>query len=137
MKQPRGIRNNNPLNIRKGSTWVGERPVQTDREFEEFLSMEFGLRAGLKLIRNHVSGFNGSRPKCSTLYKLIYRWAPPSENDTEAYLKTVCRLTGFSPFTMLKADDGKTLRAVAWAMVQVECGVELPIEKFETAWCML
>lgn len=137
MSSIRGIRNNNPFNIRKGNTWLGERPNQKDPAFEEFESIEYGIRAGLKLMRNHISGFNGSRPKCQTLYKLIYRWAPPVENDTEAYLKTVCKLTGYSPFQLLRQEDGKTLRAIGWAMVQVECGVELPIEKFETAWAML
>jgi hypothetical protein len=41
---PRGIRNNNPLNIRIGNTWLGERPEPTDHDFEEFVSMEYGLR---------------------------------------------------------------------------------------------
>ena len=33
-KVPRGIRNNNPLNIRKGNNWQGERHPQTDPAFE-------------------------------------------------------------------------------------------------------
>ena len=37
---PRGIRNNNPLNIRKGNNWKGERPNQTDKAFEEFETMQ-------------------------------------------------------------------------------------------------
>ena len=71
MKEIRGIRNNNPLNIRKGNSWKGERPKQTDDQFEEFVSMEYGLRAGFKLMRNHITGFKGTRPKMNTIQKLI------------------------------------------------------------------
>ena len=47
----RGIRNNNPLNIRRGaSRWVGRREIVTDKEFEEFTSMPFGYRAAWKLM---------------------------------------------------------------------------------------
>ena len=44
---PRGIRNNNPLNIRRspGQTWQGECPVQTDKAFVQFRSMKWGIRA--------------------------------------------------------------------------------------------
>lgn len=43
---PRGIRNNNPLNIKIGNDWKGEVP-NTDGTFEQFESMEYGLRAEL------------------------------------------------------------------------------------------
>lgn len=47
----RGIRNNNPLNIRRGtSRWVGRREIVTDKDFEEFTSMPFGYRAAWKLM---------------------------------------------------------------------------------------
>ena len=55
MALPRGIRNNNPLNIRKGNNWKGERPNQTDKEFEEFESMQMGLRAAFILLRNYMT----------------------------------------------------------------------------------
>lgn len=29
-----------------------------------------------------------------TPHSILRRWAPPAENNTEAYLRTVCRLSG-------------------------------------------
>ncbi len=134
---PRGIRNNNPFNIRKGNTWQGERPVQTDMSFEEFKSMEYGIRAGLKLMRNQISGFNGSRPKCSNLYKLIHTWAPPTENDTFEYIKAVVDMTGINAFARLHPDDKQQMISIAMAITKVECGISIDRQKFESAWSLL
>lgn len=136
-KDPRGIRNNNPLNIRKGSTWQGEKQNQTDTAFEEFVSMEYGIRAALKLIRNHISGFNGSRRPCNTLRKLITVWAPPTENKTQNYIDFVSRSSGVLPSQLIRIDDKKNLLAVCRAMAFMECGVWLDEELFESAWNLM
>lgn len=132
--EPRGIRNNNPFNIRKGNNWKGERPVQTDKAFEEFESMAYGIRAGLKLIRNKVSGFGGKRPRLNTIRKLIYSWAPPSENQSEKYLEIVCRHVGKASFTIIRDDDMDLICHIGQAMCFVETGVMLDIELFKSAW---
>jgi hypothetical protein len=36
-----------------------------------------------------------------TLSQLIHKWAPPTENDTLAYIEFVCYLTGLEPDTVL------------------------------------
>lgn len=136
-KQPRGIRNNNPLNIRKGSNWKGERPKQTDKAFEEFESMEYGIRAALKLIRNHISGFGGKRIPANTLKKLITVWAPPTENHTQSYIETVCKHTGLLPSQVLHVGDRKNIVAICRAMAFVECGVWLDEELFDSAWDLM
>ena len=135
--QPRGIRNNNPLNIRKGSTWKGERPNQTDTAFEEFVSMEWGIRAAFKLMRNHITGFKGTRPKMGTLKKLISVWAPPTENATTRYVDFVSAHVGLLPSDPIDADDRKMMCRIARAMAFVECGVWIEPEKFESAWDLL
>lgn len=134
---PRGIRNNNPLNIRKGSNWKGERPIQTDQAFEEFVSMEWGIRAGIKLIRNHITGFNGQRPPANTIKKLISVWAPAKENNTEAYIRTVCQQTAIGRNDLLHADDRRSIIAIARAMAYVECGMWLEPELFQSAYDLL
>lgn len=135
--QPRGIRNNNPLNIRKGSTWKGERPIQTDQAFEEFVSMEWGIRAAIKLVRNHITGFNGKRPPANTIKKLISVWAPATENNTDAYIRTVCQQTAIGRNELLHANDRRSIIAIARAMAYVECGVWLEPELFESAYDLL
>ena len=134
---PRGIRNNNPLNIRKGSNWKGERPIQPDQAFEEFVSMEWGIRAGIKLIRNHITGFNGKRPPANTIKKLISVWAPAKENNTEAYIRTVCQQTAIGRNDLLHVNDRRSIIAIARAMAYVECGVWIEPEVFESAYDLL
>lgn len=137
MKEIRGIRNNNPLNIRKGNSWKGERPSQTDKDFEEFISLEYGLRAGFKLMRNHINGFKGTRPKMNTIQKLIGVWAPRTENATDRYVKVVCQRTGYSPTQIIDPTNSGMMIAIAMAMVHVECGVELSKSLFQSAWALL
>lgn len=136
-KVPRGIRNNNPLNIRKGSSWKGELPNQSDPAFEQFVSMEYGIRAALKLMRNHISGFNGLRPPMNTLKKLISVWAPPTENATTRYVDFVSAQVGRSPNQILSAKDRSGLIDIARAMAFVECGVWIERKKFESAWDLM
>jgi hypothetical protein len=89
----RGIRNNNPLNIRRSADrWEGARARQTDRSFVQFESMAFGYRAAWKILERYWQHFKEQRQPF-TVGNIIARWAPPSENDTEAYVRTVLRLT--------------------------------------------
>lgn len=91
--RPRGIRNNNPGNIRQGSTrWDGESEVDLDPEFEEFETPEMGIRAMARILTNYQT-----RHGLSTLRQIIERWAPPAENNTGAYVGAVARDTGIDP----------------------------------------
>ncbi len=55
MKQARGMRNNNPLNIIKSEkiNWQGEVKPSTDPNFAQFETLEYGLRAAFKLLRTY------------------------------------------------------------------------------------
>ena len=88
----RGLRNCNPLNIRRvaGTTWKGQRDEQTDNAFVQFESIEWGIRAAFVLLRTYSTKYHAN-----CIRDIISRWAPPSENDTEAYIRSVCTLTGF------------------------------------------
>lgn len=131
---PRGIRNNNPLNIRKGNNWQGERQPQTDNAFEEFKSMEYGVRAGFKLIRNYMSGYNGLTQKFNTIEKIVSRWAPPSENNTRAYASRVSKLTGIPSTQKLSFINKKQMVSLVDAMIQVECGQTIDKGIIESAY---
>ena len=89
----RGIRNNNPLNIRRTATkWKGQRPEQTDPHFVQFTAMEWGFRAAFCLLGTYADKY-GLR----SVEQIVSRWAPPSENISESYIAHVCRMTGFTP----------------------------------------
>lgn len=115
---PRGIRNNNPLNIRhnRNNRWQGVYEQQTDPEFVRFASMQFGIRAGFIIIRNYMK--QGHKDVAS----IISRWAPSSENNTDAYIRHVCEISGLSPFQELRFEDKDTMVALVDAMIRVECG---------------
>lgn len=119
---PRGIRNCNPLNIRIGNTWLGERPNPDDNEFEQFVSMVYGLRAGFIILRRYIR-----RYKLDNVQLIISRWAPRSENDTAAYVDIVCKVSGIQPQQRIDFADEDTMVALVDAMVFVECGQHVPM----------
>lgn len=90
---PRGIRNNNPMNIRENKhsdfDWVGEHDKDIDKAFEEFISPEHGIRAGVRILNTYQRKYG-----LNTISGIIERWAPPSENNTESYIRSVSRRLG-------------------------------------------
>ncbi len=93
---PRGIRNNNPGNIRlTNDKWQGMSPTQTDGEFVQFVSPEYGFRAITRILRNY------ERRGINTINGIISRWAPSNENHTAAYVKFVADYLGIAPNTEL------------------------------------
>lgn len=136
-KVPRGIRNNNPLNIRKGSNWKGLREVQTDPAFCQFKSMVWGIRAAFRLMHNHITGFGGSRPRRETVSELVSVWAPATENDTKAYIANVCKWADCTPATHIDPHDDVLIISIARAMAKVECGQWLDIQLFIAAYELL
>lgn len=126
----RGLRNNNPLNIRLSRTpWQGEVRPSQDKAFCQFRSPAYGYRAALKLLRNY-SLVHG----CHTVRTIISRWAPPSENDTKGYISTVCKLTGLDADRRIDVDDRRTMCGLAAAMSRVENGVPAVMADVEKGW---
>jgi len=114
---PRGIRNNNPLNIRIGNVWLGEVKDPTDPHFEQFISMFYGVRAGFVLIRRYITHYHRT-----TIPEIIAAWAPSTENDTVKYVDMVCRLSGIAPDAQLDFSDMEQMVNLVDAMIFVECG---------------
>ena len=124
MKQARGLRNNNPLNIVKSPNfcWLGEVKDGSDPTFVKFETMAQGCRAALKLLRRYYDTH-----KRTTISRIIRRWAPETENQVEAYIKTVSKLTGIAPTTPLPPmkEESKTVWCdLVVAMASVECGLD-------------
>ena len=118
MKQtPRGIRNNNPLNIRIGNVWLGECTENTDGEFEQFVSMKYGLRAAFVLLRRYICHY-----RLLTIKQIVARWAPSKENDTERYIKFVSARSGIPSTYELSFSDQNRMVDLVEAMVFFENG---------------
>ena len=108
MTTPRGIRNLNPLNIRRTSTtqWQGVAEVQRDREF---VTLE-------------------------TIAQIIRRWAPPQDgNLTEAYIRLVCEWMKTDAQRRIEPEDYPTLLRT---MARVETGQWLPEEDFAEGYAL-
>lgn len=116
---PLGYRNNNPLNIRINpkNDWQGKVLVNTDRKFEQFISMPYGYRAAIKLIRYYISEY-----ACDTVAKIITRWAPPEENNTEEYISFVCKQSGLQPNTKIGLNSKDAIKKMVYAMSIFENG---------------
>ena len=123
----RGIRNNNPLNIRRSATrWQGAREEQKDKSFVQFKSMAYGYRAAWKILQSYYERFS-RQGKPFTVRNIISRWAPPTENDTEAYIISVLKLGSLGGKEKLLPPSntsgyGRLSRMIA-AMTTIECGI--------------
>lgn len=114
---PRGIRNNNPLNIRVGNAWKGEVENPTDSEFEQFTSLRWGLRAGFVLLKRYII-----RYRLNTIRLIISRWAPLTENQTDLYIKKVSRWCDCPTDEPINFNDETMMCNLVEAMCLVECG---------------
>lgn len=119
-KTPRGIRNNNPLNIRfnSGNTWLGKvyEDEKKDKEFEEFQAMKYGYRAAAFLIHRYIEGGK------DTVEAIINKWAPPSENQTGKYIYNVCRRSGLGRDTHIELSNAGQFLRLLDGMAFVENG---------------
>ena len=120
----RGLRNNNPGNIRNSKTvWQGEIVPSTDRSFKQFKTMAYGYRAMIKLLQNYRK-LNG----CRTISDFINRWAPSVENNTSGYISRVCREMQVPSNYVPDVNDRGTMCVFAAAMSQVENGTPAVME---------
>ena len=118
----RGIRNNNPGNIRLGQQWQGLSPQQTDPEFCQFIDMAHGVRAIAVIIRNYQKP-PPTWPGLKTVRQIISRWAPPADhNDTDAYISHVASLLGVQPDAPIDATDKTVMQVLVRAIVTQENG---------------
>ncbi|WP_099608357.1 virion protein [Vibrio coralliilyticus] len=117
---PRGVRNNNPLNIRESENdrtqWNGESPLDLDKSFEEFTHPVYGFRAGARVLRSYY------RQGYKTLSQMIHRFAPPNENDTSLYVKHVSQWTGIGENQIVDVTDQEQLAKLLHAMSRKEVG---------------
>jgi hypothetical protein len=114
---PRGVRNNNPGNVRRGQPWEGLAPQQTDPAFCQFIDAQHGIRA-LALILNSYQAVDG----CMTVQQMINRWAPPSDdNPTTAYVDFVAGRLGLAPDGQPVISDPAVMAAMVNAIIAQEC----------------
>jgi hypothetical protein len=141
MKIPRGIRNNNPGNlVLTNIPWRGKVPNKenTDRHFEQFRDTD-GVKGIIWGIRAMMMDLKGDIVKdgLNTIRRLIEEYAPKHENNTEAYIARVSRMTGIGPNELLYPDQ-ETMQRLVRAMAFVEHGGHwITLQQIEKAWGLL
>lgn len=111
-----GLANNNPGDLKccDGNNWVGL--VGNNGTFDTFSDTIYGLRAVAIDLTTKIQsdGLN-------TITAIVSAYAPPSENDTAAYIASVVGDTGYAAGQVLTADSG-TLANLIRAIVNHEIG---------------
>lgn len=115
---PRGIRNNNPGNIRRSNDpWQGLADRQGDIEFFTFQNAIYGIRALARTLITYQDRY-GLR----TIRQIVGRWAPPNENNTEAYVRAAASRTGFDADDKLDMHSFNDLEPLVKAIIHHENG---------------
>ena len=122
------FRNRNPLNIRYVNTieWHGQQG--NNDGFVSFKSFVYGYRAAVKILRNY-----NKRGLCS-IEDIVSTWAPRSENNTDAYIKSVADymngvfsiiLNSYEPSTKIRLKNREEVVNLLMAMTRVEMGANV------------
>ncbi len=115
----RGIRNNNPGNIRHGDKWQGLAEVQTDKAFCVFKSPEWGIRALVRILRNYQT-----KHGLKTVESIINRFAPEVENNTTSYILSVCQVLDVKPRDVIDVREPGIMINLLKAIIRHENGVQ-------------
>ena len=130
MKTTRGLRNNNPLNIRHNADNFQGEIKGTDKAFKQFATMAFGYRAAFVTLGTYLSrGLN-------TIEKIISAWAPPVENNTENYINIVVSRSGIDRKRVLTSFSGADYKKIVAAMSFVECGIPAVMADVEAGFVL-
>ena len=112
-------RNYNPGNLRPSSAYQWNGEVGQNGGFVIFDSPEMGTRALTKNLYTSQETHGNN-----TVREIITRWAPPSENDTEAYVQKVSKEMGVTPDQDLGSlrDNPGTTKALVKSITKHEGG---------------
>ena len=126
----RGVRNNNPGNIRRSAVkYRGEKHPSTDPAFKQFESAAWGYRAMFVVLHTYRQ-----RHGLKTLSEMIGRYAPPAENATDRYVAAVARESGIAADQPLHTLDRTQMTAIVAAMSRVENGVPADPQEVAEGW---
>lgn len=113
----RGLRNHNPGNLRRTrDKWQGLAKVQSDAEFFQFVAPQWGIRALAKVLLSY------ERKGLNTVEEIVSRFAPSSENKTDAYILHVAAKLDVQPNDYIDVDDLAVMRPLVEAIILHENG---------------
>lgn len=126
----RGLRNNNPGNIRCSKVhYKGEVRPSRDPDFKEFSTMAYGYRAVFVLLDTYRSRYG-----LTTIRQMLNRYAPPTENFTEGYVRFVADYSGVMPDEVVDTRAEMDMIPIVEAMSKIENGVAANRADVERGW---
>ena len=126
----RGIANCNPGNIRRSRVhYLGEVQPSRDAEFKQFASMSYGYRAMFVLLDSYARRYN-----LRTIGSMLNRYAPPSENFTEGYIRFVAQRSGIAADELLDTRSERDMVPIVAAMSEIENGVKPRLDEVVEGW---
>lgn len=113
------IMGRNPGNIRHDKTvWLGlDDPPEDGHGFCRFKTMQLGIRALAKILLTYQD-----KHGLNTITGVISRWAPPSENNIEAYVDDVAGRCAVRPDDLIDLHDIPVLTRLVSAIIHHETG---------------
>lgn len=138
---PRGVRNCNPGNIRlprkenmEKDRFIGELRPSRDKSFRTFVNMAYGYRAMHYLLRRYKNSYS-----LNTLAQMIARWAPPTENHTDAYIDFVAKRSGIGRDQIVDVSNMTVMCRIVEAMTVMENGnkYEPDMNEVRDGWILL
>ncbi len=120
---PRGIRNNNPGNIKRGGDrWQGLATFDEMTAFQRneqvfcvFTAPEWGIRAMARILLNYQR-----KHALHTASGMVNRWAPPSENDTGSYVRFVSNRMQVDPDEIIEFENDDVALPMMKAIIRQE-----------------
>ncbi|MEQ0902858.1 structural protein, partial [Pseudomonas aeruginosa] len=88
-----------------------------DSAFVQFTGPQWGIRAIARTLITYQD-----KHTLRTIRQIISRWAPPSENNTESYIRQVAARVGVAPDARIDVYDYRTMRTLVEAIVRHENG---------------
>ena len=96
---------------------MGEVQPGGDPAFKTFTNMAYGYRAMFVTLGTYL------RQGKNTIEKIVRSWAPPSENNTESYIRHLEQLSGIARNKTLTSADGEDYIKIVVAMSRIENGI--------------
>lgn len=127
-----GMRNHNPLNIRKtNERWAGSVVTDDNSKFVKFTTNTYGYRAAFIILYNYIK-----KRRCMTIEDIISRWAPPTENIVENYVRYVSNRSNVprrEPIAFCEADK---LKRIVAAMAEYESNITADEDSISEGYVM-
>lgn len=129
-KKSRGLRNNNPGNIRKnGIVYQGEIVPSKDEAFKQFTTIAYGYRAMFVVLHTYQRKYG-----INTIADMIIRYAPAIENHTTEYIRAVAEASGVPSTSHITTTNADVMIPVVAAMSRMENGTPAVMKDVEAGW---